>query len=239
MLHINALVYRIGGRLLFDGATVAVPAGFHVGLVGRNGAGKSILLKLILGEIQADSGSVRLPRQARLGAVAQEAPGGAATPLETVLAADTERAALMEEAETAQDPHRIPQVQTRLADIAAHAAPARAAEILSGLGFDDTAQARPLSDFSGGWRMRAALAAQLFRSPDILLLDEPTNHLDLEATLWLEGFLARYPGTLVLVSHDRELLNRAVDHIVHLDTGKLRLYAGAYDAFLDALAAQA
>ncbi|MBI1776089.1 MAG: ABC-F family ATP-binding cassette domain-containing protein [Proteobacteria bacterium] len=238
MLHINGLVYRIGGRLLFDGATVAVPAGHHVGLVGRNGAGKSTLLKLILAEVQADAGTIRLPRQARIGAVAQEAPGGEVTPLEAVLAADTERATLMAEAETAVDPHRIAEVQTRLADIAAHAAPARAAEILAGLGFDQRAQARPLSDFSGGWRMRVALASQLFRAPDILLLDEPTNHLDLEATLWLEGFLEHYPGTLVLVSHDRELLNRVVGHILHLDSGKLRLYAGAYDAFLVALAEQ-
>ncbi|MBF0251786.1 MAG: ABC-F family ATP-binding cassette domain-containing protein [Alphaproteobacteria bacterium] len=231
MLHINDLTYRIGGRTLFEGATVAVAKGHKVGLVGRNGTGKSTLFKLITGEIPADDGSINLRQGARLGVVAQEAPSGADSLLDTVLAADTERAALLDESHTATDPHRIADIHTRLADIDAHGAPARAARILAGLGFDEAQQARPCSDFSGGWRMRVALAAALFAEPDLLLLDEPTNHLDLEATLWLESHLANWQGTVIMISHDRTLLNSAVDEIVHLEALKLTRYAGNYDFF--------
>jgi ATP-binding cassette subfamily F protein 3 len=231
MLHLNDVTLRIGGRPLLEGASVHVPAGHRVGLVGRNGSGKTTLLQLIRGELTADAGEVRLRRGASVGWVAQEAPGGDASPRAAVLAADPERERLLAAAERAQEAGEIAAVQTRLADIGAHAAPARAALILSGLGFDEDAQRRPLSSFSGGWRMRVALAAALFAEPDLLLLDEPTNHLDLEASLWLEDYLCRYPRTLLLVSHDRHLLNRVPEQIIHLDQRRLTSYAGGYDAF--------
>ena len=231
MLHINDLTYRIEGKLILDHATVAIPGGHKVGLVGRNGAGKSTLLRLLKGEASPDDGSITLPRHARIGHVAQEAPGGDDTLIDWVLAADTERAALLDEAEHAYDPHRVAEIQLRLTDIDAHSAPARAARILSGLGFDEAAQRRSCREFSGGWRMRVALASVLFLKPDLLLLDEPTNYLDLEGTLWLESHLRSYPHTVLLVSHDRDLLNRAVGSILHLERGKLTLYAGGYDAF--------
>ncbi len=231
MLHINDLVYRVQGDPLFDHATVAVNKGERVGLVGRNGSGKTTLLKLISGELHPDQGSITYPRLIRVGKVAQEAPSGQTSLIDTVLAADTERSALLAEAEHASDPHRIAELHERLATIGADSAPARAARILAGLGFDEAAQQRPCAEFSGGWRMRVALAALLFRAPDLLLLDEPTNHLDLEAALWLEGYLKSYPGTLLLVSHDRGLLNRAVNRIIHLEQRKLTAYTGNYDRF--------
>src|SRR5262245_35912599 len=231
MLTISNLTCRIAGRPLLEDASLTLPAGHKAGLIGRNGTGKTTLLKLVMGELQADSGEIRLPNAARVGRIAQEAPSGPQSLLETVLAADAERARLLEEAEHAHDPHRIAEVHQRLHEIAAHSAPSRAAQILAGLGFDTEAQLRPCSDFSGGWRMRVALAALLFQAPDLLLLDEPTNHLDLEATLWLEDFLKRYPHTVLLVSHDRDLLNRAVDKIIHLYDRKLTVYTGGYDDF--------
>ncbi len=231
MLHINDLTYRIGGRVLFDQASVALPVGHKAGLVGRNGTGKTTLFKLILNELHADDGSISLRKKARIGTVAQEAPGGSTSLVDAVLAADTERAALLLEADSAVNPDRIGHIHTRLADIDAHSAPSRAAAILSGLGFNEEAQARPCSDFSGGWRMRVALAAVLFSNPDMLLLDEPTNHLDLEATLWLENYLANWRGTMLVISHDRTLLNASVDEIIHLQGGKLTRYAGGYDRF--------
>jgi ATP-binding cassette subfamily F protein 3 len=231
MLHINDLTYRLGERLLIDHATVAIPDGGKVGLVGKNGAGKTTLFRLIAGELGSETGSISRPKNSRIGQVAQEAPGGPETLLAVVIAADTERAALLAEAETASDPHRIAEIHTRLADIDAHSAEARAASILAGLGFDEATQNGPCSALSGGWRMRVALAATLFTEPDILLLDEPTNYLDLEGTVWLENFIARYRHTVVMISHDRDLLNRAVDSIVHLEQGKLTLYRGGYDSF--------
>jgi ATP-binding cassette subfamily F protein 3 len=231
MLHLNDVTLRIGGGLLLDQASVHLPAGQRAGLVGANGSGKTSLLRLILGELTPDAGAVRLRRNARVGWVAQEAPGGDRTARQAVLEADRERSELLRAAETAREPGAIAEVQTRLADIGAHAAPARASAILAGLGFDEAAQQQPLACFSGGWRMRVALAAVLFAEPDLLLLDEPTNHLDLEASLWLEDYLRRYPKTLLLVSHDRELLNRVPERIVHLDQLKLTAYAGGYDAF--------
>ena len=231
MLHINDLTYRIEGKLILDAATAAIPEGHKVGLIGRNGAGKTTLLRLLKAEISPDDGSITTPRNARIGHVAQEAPGGDDTLIEWVLAADTERASLLSEAEHATDPNRIGEIQLRLTDINAHSAPARAAQILSGLGFDAAAQDRACREFSGGWRMRVALASILFLEPEILLLDEPTNYLDLEGTLWLESHLRNYPHTVVIVSHDRDLLNRAVDYILHLDRGKLTFYTGGYDDF--------
>ncbi len=231
MLQINGLTYRIGGRTLLDHATVSVAKGRKVGLVGRNGAGKTTLVRLITGEISPDDGEVSVLGRARVGTVAQEAPGGSESLLDTVLAADAELAALTAEAGTAADPHRIAEIHTRLADIEAHTAPARAAAILAGLGFDEAAQRRPCAEFSGGWRMRVALAGTLFARPDLLLLDEPTNHLDLEATMWLESYLASWPGTLVVISHERTLLNQVADGIVHLHGRKLTAYRGGYDAF--------
>ena len=231
MLHFNDLSYRIGERLLIDKATAALPTGARVGLVGRNGAGKTTLFRLICGEIASESGSVSLPKQARIGRVEQEAPGGAQRLIDFVLEADIERKTLLAEAELASDPHRIAEIQTRLADIEAHAAPARAARILAGLGFDEAAQNRSLSEFSGGWRMRVALAAVLFSQPDLLLLDEPTNYLDLEGVLWLVDYLKTYPATILVISHDRDLLDDVVDHILHLDRGKLTLWSGGYSSF--------
>jgi ATP-binding cassette subfamily F protein 3 len=231
MLTITDLTYRVAGRTLIEGASLTLPDGHHAGLVGRNGTGKSTLLKLISGELHADAGTITLPSRSRIGMLAQEAPDGPESLIDTVLAADRERSRLLAEAEHASDPHRIAEIHTRLADIGAHAAPARAASILAGLGFDAEAQARPCREFSGGWRMRVALAAVLFAAPDLLLLDEPTNHLDLEATLWLESYLKTYPHTMLLVSHDRDLLNSAVDHIVHLEERRLTLYVGGYDRF--------
>ncbi len=231
MLHINDLTFRYGGRVLFDHATVHISAGQRVGLVGRNGTGKTTLFKLMLGELHPDGGEINLRARARLGRLAQEAPEGDTSLIDCVLAADTERTALFEEAETSADGHRIAEIHERLLAIDAHTAPSRAAAILSGLGFNAEAQAQSVSDFSGGWRMRVALAAALFASPDLLLLDEPTNHLDLEATLWLQAHLAVYPGTLVVISHDRELLNEVADRIVHIEAGKLNAYGGNYDRF--------
>lgn len=231
MLHINDITYRIAGRLLLENATVHIPNGHKVGLVGRNGTGKTTLFRIIREEVGLDSGTITMRSRARLGYVSQEAPAGEKSLLDTVLAADEERQSLLEEAETATDPNRIGEIHTRLADIDAHTAPARAAAILNGLGFNAAAQARPCSSYSGGWRMRVALAAALFARPDFLLLDEPTNHLDLEAVLWLENYLANWPGTLLVISHERTLLNKVVNEIIHLDNHKLTRYGGNYDYF--------
>jgi ATP-binding cassette subfamily F protein 3 len=235
MLQVRDITYRIGDRLILDGASFSVPTGARVGLVGRNGAGKTTLFRIIQGETSPEGGDIALPRQAKVGAVAQEAPGGPEALIDVVLAADTERTALLAAAETADGFHRA-EIETRLNDIGAHAAPARAAAILHGLGFDFEAQGRPCSSFSGGWRMRVALASVLFSEPDLLLLDEPTNYLDLEGTLWLYDYLARYPHTIIVISHDRDLLDTSVDHILHLDRGKLSLYRGGYSSFSRQLA---
>ena len=231
MFVVTDLTFRIAGRTLLEGASVVVPTGAKAGFVGKNGTGKTTLFKLVTGEWAPESGSIQLPKAAKIGQVAQEAPGSAITLLDFVLAADKERASLLAEAETATDAGRIAEIHTRLADIHAHSAEARAATILSGLGFDHAAQMRPCSDFSGGWRMRVALAAVLFSEPDLLLLDEPTNYLDLEGTLWLQDYIRRYPHTVVVISHDRDLLDTAVDMIVHLDQTKLVAYRGGYSSF--------
>ncbi|MET0238258.1 MAG: ABC-F family ATP-binding cassette domain-containing protein [Sphingobium sp.] len=231
MLNLSDITVRLGGRTILDGATAKLPPRGRIGLIGRNGAGKSTLVRVIAGMLEPDGGSADMPRGARLGYIAQEAPGGDASPFETVLASDTERAALMIESETSHDADRLAEVHERLIAIDAHSAPSRAARILVGLGFDEEAQHRPLESFSGGWRMRVALAALLFSAPDLLLLDEPSNHLDLEAVLWLEDFLKSYSATILLVSHERDFLNNVVDHILHLERGKLTLYPGGYDAF--------
>ncbi|MBU3886964.1 ABC-F family ATP-binding cassette domain-containing protein [Methylosinus sporium] len=231
MLSIDDLTYRLGERLLFDKASVFVPPRTRAGFVGRNGAGKTTLFRIICGEIAGETGTISLPARLKIGRVEQEAPGGPTALVDFVLAADVERAALLERAETETDPHEIAEIQTRLVDINAHAAPARAAAILSGLGFDAEAQRRPLSEFSGGWRMRVALAAVLFSQPELLLLDEPTNYLDLEGTLWLVDYLAHYPANVVVISHDRDLLDAVATHILHLERGKLTIYKGNYSSF--------
>ena len=231
MLHINDLTYRIEGRMLFDQATAALSAGWKVGFVGRNGSGKSTMLRLIRDEISPDDGSITLRKGKRLGSVAQEAPSSSASLLDTVLVADLERTRLLAEADSAEDPARIADIQTRLSDIEAHSAEARAATILAGLGFSHQDQARSCAEFSGGWRMRVALAAVLFSAPDLMLLDEPTNYLDLEGALWLEHYIRRYPYTAIIVSHDRGLLNSAVTHILALENGKFTVSPGGYDTY--------
>jgi ATP-binding cassette subfamily F protein 3 len=231
MLTVANLTYRIQGRPLFEGASLVLPDGAKAGFVGKNGSGKTTLFRLILGQIALDGGSIEVNKRARIGAVAQEAPATSLSVLETVMAADTERAKLLAEAETATDAHRIADIHMRLADIDAHTAEARAATILKGLGFEQDRQLGPTSELSGGWRMRVALAGVLFSQPDLLLLDEPTNYLDLEGTLWLENYLATYPYTVFMISHDRDLLNKAVSSIVHLEHGKLTYYKGGYDTF--------
>jgi len=231
MLNINEVIVRLGGRTILDRATAAIPPGSRVGLIGRNGAGKSTLMKVMIGQLDPDGGAVEMPRKTRLGYIAQEAPHGTSTPFDTVLAADGERARLMDEAEHCSDPDRLGDLHDRLLAIDAWGAPAKAARILLGLGFDEEMQGRALDSYSGGWKMRVALAALLFSEPDVLLLDEPSNHLDLEATLWLENFLKNYPGTLVVISHERDLLNNVVDTILHLEGGKITLYTGGYDDF--------
>ncbi len=231
MLRISDITYSVEGRPLFEEASATIPTGHKVGLVGANGAGKTTLFRLIRGELALEGGEISMPRHARIGGVAQEVPSSSVSLLDTVLAADEERAALMAEADTATDPHRIAEIQHRLADIDAWSAEARASAILKGLGFDLEDQRRPCSDFSGGWRMRVALAGVLFARPDLLLLDEPTNYLDLEGALWLESYLAKYPHTVIIISHDRGLLNRAVGSILHLENRKLTYWAGPYDQF--------
>jgi ATP-binding cassette subfamily F protein 3 len=231
MLRITDISYSVDGRPLIENASAVIPTGHKVGLVGRNGTGKTTLFRLIRGELTLDGGSIELPRAARIGGVAQEAPGTEVSLLDTVLAADTERASLLAEAEHAHDAHRIAEIQTRLADIDAWSAEGRATAILKGLGFTDDETRMPCSAFSGGWRMRVALAAVLFSAPDLLLLDEPTNYLDLEGALWLEAYLVKYPHTVIIVSHDRELLNRSVGAILHLEDRKLTYYTGPYDQF--------
>ncbi len=231
MLNINGITVRLGGRTILERASATLPAKSRVGLIGRNGAGKSTLMKVMIGALDADDGEIEMPRKTRIGYLQQEAPHGTKTPIETVLEADTERAALFAEAEHCVDPDRVAELYERLEAIDAYTAEARAARILVGLGFDEEMQQRPLDSYSGGWKMRVALAALLFSEPDLLLLDEPSNHLDLEATLWLESFLKGYPGMMVVISHERDLLNNVVDNILHLEGGKVTLYAGGYDAF--------
>jgi ATP-binding cassette subfamily F protein 3 len=231
MLSITDISVRIAGRLLIDHGSAQIVPGARVGLIGRNGAGKSTLFQAIRGELPTETGTITIPARWRVGSLAQEAPNGPESLIEVVLKADLERDALLREADTAHEPHRIAEIQTRLVDIDAHSAPARAAAILNGLGFSTADQARPCSEFSGGWRMRVALAATLFAAPDLLLLDEPTNYLDLEGTLWLEDHLANYPRTVIVISHDRDLLDTSVDQILHLDRGKLTLYRGTYSSY--------
>lgn len=238
MIKLHDISYSVEGRPLLENASATIPAGHKVGLVGRNGTGKTTLFRLIRGELSLETGSIELPRQARIGGVAQEVPGNDISLLDTVLAADAERADLLAEAERADDPNRIAEIQTRLADIDAWSAEGRASSILKGLGFSPEKQQMPCSAFSGGWRMRVALAAVLFAQPDLLLLDEPTNYLDLEGAIWLESYLAKYPHTVIIVSHDRGLLNRAVGSILHLEDRKLTFYQGAYDTFAKTRAAR-
>jgi ATP-binding cassette subfamily F protein 3 len=231
MLNLNAITVRLGGRTILDRASATLPSRSRVGLIGRNGAGKSTLMKVMIGAIDPDDGEIEMPRKTRIGYLKQEAPSGTSTPIDTVLDADVERAALLIESETCVDPDRIGEIHERLIAIDAYGAPARAARILVGLGFDEEMQGRPLDSYSGGWKMRVALAALLFSEPDLLLLDEPSNHLDLEATLWLENFLKAYPSMMIVISHERDLLNNVVDNILHLEGGKVFLYAGGYDSF--------
>ena len=238
MIKLEDISYSVAGRPLVEHASAAIPTGHKVGLVGRNGTGKTTLFRVIRGEIALETGAITIPKGARIGGVAQEVPSNHVSLIDSVLACDTERAALMSEADTATDPTRIADIQTRLADIDAWSAEGRASSILKGLGFDIDKQSMPCSAFSGGWRMRVALAGVLFSQPDLLLLDEPTNYLDLEGAIWLETYLAKYPHTVIIVSHDRGLLNRAVGGILHLEDKKLTFYQGNYDTFARTRAAR-
>lgn len=231
MLQINDLTFRHSGKLIFENANASIASGHKIGLVGRNGAGKSTLLGLIAGDLSADQGSISIPQKAKLGRVAQEAPDGPASLVETVLAADIELSSLQARLESEKDPNKLADIHERLNDINAHSAPARAAALLSGLGFDTEAQKRPVGEFSGGWRMRVALASVLFTQPDLLLLDEPTNYLDLEGAIWLENYLKTYPYSLIMVSHDRDMLNAVCNTILHVEHGKTHIYRGNYDRF--------
>ena len=231
MIKIEKISFSIGGRKLLDTGNITIPSGHKIGVVGRNGTGKTTLFKLITNELGLDDGNIEIPKKMRIGGIAQEAPASNDSLLETVLSADTERTALLEEAEVATDPNRIADIHGRLADIDAYSAEARAASILSGLGFSSIAQDRPCHEFSGGWRMRVALAGVLFAQPDILMLDEPTNYLDLEGTIWLETYLKKYPHSVLIISHDRQLLNTSVNAILHLTDKQLTLYQGNYDTF--------
>ena len=231
MLALQSLSYRVAGRGLLEDVSVNIPAGWRVGLVGPNGAGKSTLFKIIAGDLAPDGGAVSFIKGATLGMVRQDLPDDDTTILDVVLAADAERTQLLREAETTEDIDRIGVIYDRLNEIGAYDAPSRAASILAGLGFSEAAQNSPISSFSGGWRARVALASALFHQPNVLLLDEPTNHLDFESMVWLENFLMRYRETLIIISHDRDILNKTVDHILHLENRKLTHYTGNYDAF--------
>jgi len=231
MLKIQNLFFAIDGKPLLQNASAIIPTGHKVGIVGRNGTGKTTLFRLIRKEWEADSGQIDLPSGFRVGGVDQEAPASDLSLLETVLAADHERSRLIADADIVTDADRLGQIHARLVDIDAYSAEARAASILAGLGFDRHAQARPCKQFSGGWRMRVALAAVLFSQPDLLLLDEPTNYLDLEGAIWLESFIAKYKHTVLVISHDRTLLNRSVTGILHLTDLGLTYYTGSYDQF--------
>lgn len=232
MLTVENVTYRIAGRAILDGASARLPSGRRIGLVGRNGAGKSTLLRLLSGEAAPDEGAIARPARWHVGAVAQEAPGGNESLLDTVLSSDQERLRLMSQSGRTQEAAELADIHARLDAIDAWSAPARAASVLAGLGFSAAEQQRPCREFSGGWRMRVALAAVLFSAPDLLLLDEPTNFLDLEGVLWLEDFLRRYRGTVIIVSHDRDLLDSA-EFILHLEYGKLALYSGNYETFVE------
>ena len=233
MLSIENVTYRIAGREILSNANAHLPAGRRIGLVGRNGAGKSTLLRLITSDASPDTGDVMRPAGWRVGTVAQEAPGGNASLIETVLDADRERLALLAASQSETDGASLGEIHARLEAIGSWSAPARAASILSGLGFSEEAQRRPCREFSGGWRMRVSLAAILFAAPDLLLLDEPTNYLDLEGVLWLEDYLRRYRGTVIIVSHDRDLLDSIAEFILHLERGRLTLYSGNYETFVE------
>ncbi|HYD18597.1 MAG TPA: ABC-F family ATP-binding cassette domain-containing protein [Patescibacteria group bacterium] len=231
MLSINNLTYKVGSRTLIEDSSVNVMDGWKVGLVGQNGTGKSTLFKLIAGELHADSGTISLSQRQRFGMVRQDIEDTETPLIEMVINAHEEMSALMKATETEQDPNKLGDIYDRLIELDAYAAPSKAAILLTGLGFKDHQLTEPFSSFSGGWRMRVALAAALFVEPDFLLLDEPTNHLDLEAIMWLEGYLANYPHTLMVISHDRELLNKCIDHVIHIDKQKLVAYTGNYDTF--------
>ena len=231
MINFKNIYFSIGGVPLFENASGIVPTGHKVGVVGRNGAGKTTLFKLILNEIILDAGVIEVPKNYKIGYVSQEAPSTEVTLLDTVLEADIERSKLLHNAQIEKDPNKIAEIYARLSDINAYSAEARASSILNGLGFSKEDLIRPCSSFSGGWRMRVALASVLFSNPELLLLDEPTNYLDFEGSVWLENYLQKFKNTALIISHDRNLLNKSVTSILHLSQKKLIFYNGNYDFF--------
>ncbi|HEY7883336.1 MAG TPA: ATP-binding cassette domain-containing protein, partial [Cellvibrionaceae bacterium] len=232
MISLNSISVQLGVKFLLQNADLTIFPGQKVGLIGPNGSGKSTLFKLFLGEIGTDTGSVDIPRQWRLSHMAQEVGNNNHSALDHVLDGDLELRRLEREIEQAQDDgDKLAALLAAMEEIDAYSAPARAAQLLSGLGFNTEDHQRPVSAFSGGWRIRLNLARALMCPSDLLLLDEPTNHLDLDATLWLEQWLQRYGGTLIVISHDRDFLDNIVDRIVGINQLKLDSYNGNYSAY--------
>jgi len=238
MIKIEKISFSIGGRKLLDTGNITIPSGHKVGVVGRNGTGKTTLFGLIKEDLELESGQINIPKNAKIGDVQQEVSENNLSVIDTILAADQERETLLKRTKTEKDPDQIAEMQIRLEDIGAWSAEARASTILKGLGFNEEDNHLPCQSFSGGWRMRISLAAVLFNQPDLLLLDEPTNYLDLEGTIWLENYLGTYPHTVLVISHDRNLLNNCVNSILHLEDKNLTYYSGNYEKFAETRMAQ-
>jgi ATP-binding cassette subfamily F protein 3 len=241
MIHLRGMTLARGARPLIEQADLQLHDGWRVGLVGANGSGKSTLLALLRGELQPEAGECVVPAGWRIATVLQETPALPRPAVEYVLDGDAQLRDVehrLTDAQLAHDGERISELHARLEAIDGYAARARAAALMAGLGFSNDDLERPVADFSGGWRMRLNLARALIARAELLLLDEPTNHLDLDAIVWLERWLSQYPGTLVVISHDREFLDGCVTHVAHISGQRLKLYTGGYSAFEEQRAAQ-